>query len=269
MGKTKKRKYDIPGGWKKIEGYDDRYYVSSDGRVIGANGLLKPVKGKDGYMRVNVAIDGKFRLCLVHRLVAENFIPNPENKAEVNHIDGDKSNNDISNLEWVTREENIQHAHRVLKKMGDKPVVNLDTGDIYASHTDAAKAVGVAGAGSISDAIKRKGKSGGFRWALLKDCGELDILIGKVIGWGRDKKLNDAPRQLNKVIEEVGEMAHEITRNKYGSDLADAIGDTLVTVIILADICGYTAFGCLDEAYNEIKDRKGITQHGTFIKETK
>lgn len=97
----------------------------------------------------------------------------------------------------------------------------------------------------------------------------MDDLIEKVVRWGRDKGLNDPKAQLNKVIEEVGEIAHEITRNKYGSDLADAIGDTLVTVIILADICGYTTFGCLDKAYNEIKDRKGITQHGTFIKETK
>lgn len=94
----------------------------------------------------------------------------------------------------------------------------------------------------------------------------MDDLVEKVVNWGRDKSLNDAPRQLNKVIEEVGEMAHEITRNKYGADLADAIGDTLVTVIILADICGYTTFGCLNKAYNEIKDRKGITQNGTFIK---
>ena len=94
----------------------------------------------------------------------------------------------------------------------------------------------------------------------------MDDLVEKVVNWGRDKNLNDAPRQLNKVIEEVGEIAHEITRNRNDLDLADAIGDTLVTVIILADICGYTAFECLNGAYDEIKNRKGITQNGTFIK---
>lgn len=94
----------------------------------------------------------------------------------------------------------------------------------------------------------------------------MDDLVKQVVRWGSDKGLNDPKAQLNKVIEEVGEMAHEITRNKYGTDLADAIGDTLVTVIILADICGYDAFGCLNMAYNEIKNRKGITQNGTFIK---
>ena len=273
MGKTAKREYAIPGDWKNIPGCDIRYYVSSDGRVLGANGLVNPVKGRDGYLRCNIAQDGKFRLWLVHRLVAEAFIPNPDNKAEVNHIDGDKANNNVSNLEWVTREENIQHAHKVLRKMGDKPVLNADTGDIYASLTEAASAVGLSGAGLISDAIKRKGKAGGFRWKFLVDCSDADILFGKVKGWGRSKQLHDCKSQLNKVIEEVGEIAHEITRNHYdlstgavSDELADAIGDTLVTVLILSDILGEDPMACLAEAYEQIKGRSGETKNGTFVK---
>lgn len=268
MGKTAKREYAIPGEWRNIPSCDERYYVSSDGRVLGANGLLKPVRGKDGYLRCNIAQDGKFRLWLVHRLVAEAFIPNPDNKPEVNHIDGDKTNNNVSNLEWVTREENIRHAHKVLRKMGDKPVLNVDTGDIYTSLTEAADAIGLSGAGLISDAIKRNGRAGGFRWKFLVDCSDADILFGKVKGWGRSKQLHDCKSQLNKVIEEVGEMAHEICRNRYESGmLSDAIGDTLVTVIILADILGYDPIDCLEEAYNTIKERKGTTENGTFVKE--
>lgn len=92
-------------------------------------------------------------------------------------------------------------------------------------------------------------------------------LIADVIRWGRDKGLDDPKAQLNKVIEEVGEMAHEVCRNRYDSGMmADAIGDTLVTVIILADIMGYNPVDCLDEAYNTIKERKGITENGTFVK---
>lgn len=91
--------------------------------------------------------------------------------------------------------------------------------------------------------------------------------IQDVIQWGRDKGLNDPKAQLNKVIEEVGEIAHEVTRNNTDSpELEDAIGDTLVTVIILSDICGKDPMECLREAYETIKDRKGKTENGTFVK---
>ena len=65
---------------------------------------------------------------------------------------------------------------------------------------------------------------------------ETDELIKNVIRWGRDKGLNDPKAQLNKVMEEVGEIAHEVSRNRYGKEFRDAIGDTLVTILILADI---------------------------------
>lgn len=93
-------------------------------------------------------------------------------------------------------------------------------------------------------------------------------LISDVAQWGRDKGLNDPKAQLNKVIEEVGEIAHEITRNKLDTpELEDAIGDTLVTVIILSDILGYDPLVALENAYNVIKDRKGETKNGTFVRE--
>ena len=92
--------------------------------------------------------------------------------------------------------------------------------------------------------------------------------ITDVIQWGREKELCDPKAQLNKVIEEVGEVAHEICRNRIdGPNLMDGIGDVLVTVLILADICGMDPMQCLELAYSEIKDRKGLTSNGTFIKE--
>ena len=94
-----------------------------------------------------------------------------------------------------------------------------------------------------------------------------DELIKAVIKWGEDRNLNDPKAQMNKVIEEVGEMAHEITRNRYDSDeLSDAVGDTLTTIILLAHQCGKDPVECLRMAYNEIKDRKGKTENGTFVK---
>lgn len=96
---------------------------------------------------------------------------------------------------------------------------------------------------------------------------ETDELIKAVIAWGKEKGLNDPKAQLNKVIEEVGEIAHEVTRNRYGKEFRDAIGDTLVTLIILANMCSAVPMGCLEIAYREIKNRKGTTENGTFIKE--
>lgn len=97
---------------------------------------------------------------------------------------------------------------------------------------------------------------------------EICETLYNVIDWGREKGLNDPKAQLNKVMEEVGEIAHEITRNKLDTpELEDAIGDTLVTVIILSDILGIDPMGALDEAYNVIKDRKGTTEKGTFVRE--
>lgn len=95
----------------------------------------------------------------------------------------------------------------------------------------------------------------------------VDTLIENVIKWGRDKDLHDPNKQFIKLVEEVGEVAHEISRNQYNSlAIEDGIGDTLVTIIILADILGYNPMECLELAYNEIKNRTGKTKDGTFIK---
>lgn len=98
--------------------------------------------------------------------------------------------------------------------------------------------------------------------------------VSDVIVWGREKGLDDPKAQLNKVIEEVGEAAHEITRNHYDLDaleqpdeLVDALGDILVTVIILADIFNLDPFTCLEEARDTILKRHGHTEDGTFIKD--
>ena len=80
------------------------------GKGLRKGRLRKPNIGKTGYAKITLSINGKRYYCLVHRLVAIAFIPNPELKPMVNHIDGNKSNNRVTNLEWVTREENCRHA---------------------------------------------------------------------------------------------------------------------------------------------------------------
>lgn len=92
--------------WKTIKNFED-YQISNTGLVKKDDKILKPFDN-GGYERI--ALNGTKKL--IHRLVAEHFIENPYNKEQVNHIDLNKKNNNMSNLEWVTAKENVQHAVR-------------------------------------------------------------------------------------------------------------------------------------------------------------
>lgn len=102
--------------YKPIPGYDGKYIVSSWGYVYSAGcqySMMEQVTEKV-YFRVALYKNGKRKWHKVHRLVAKAFIPNPENKPQVNHIDGNKINNSVTNLEWVTDEENKAHRKGLL-----------------------------------------------------------------------------------------------------------------------------------------------------------
>jgi hypothetical protein len=112
--------------WKDVVGYEGYYQVSNHGRaksvlrvIQRSNGISQTINEKIlkaspsvvGYPVVTMSKDKNYKKAYVHRLIAESFIPNPENKSEVNHIDGNKENNHVDNLEWVTPSENCQHAY--------------------------------------------------------------------------------------------------------------------------------------------------------------
>lgn len=101
--------------WKPVVGFEDIFEVSSFGQVYSkrTNKILKQHLNKSGYVTVTTKIGGRkgFNKCFkVHRLVAEAFIDNTENKPYVNHINGVKSSNNVDNLEWCTASENTDHA---------------------------------------------------------------------------------------------------------------------------------------------------------------
>lgn len=136
--------------WKNIKGYEGIYQISNLGNV---RNLLsyerKNLKGEiteKGYIRVSLHKNGFRKVFRVHRLVAQAFIPNPLNKPQINHKDGNKLNNCVDNLEWATNKENIKHAIQNKLRAKEirhvKPIAYIKNGTIikrYPSISSAAK----------------------------------------------------------------------------------------------------------------------------------
>lgn len=122
--------------WKDIKGFEGQYQISTFGNVRSvykkSTKILVVFKTEKGYLRAKLHSKNKKHYVKVHRLVAQAFIPNPDNKPQINHKDGNKLNNHIDNLEWVTDLENKQHASLYLpqanKRGGKKPIALLVDG---------------------------------------------------------------------------------------------------------------------------------------------
>lgn len=117
--------------WRDIERYEGHYQISNYSRIKSFKNdkitILKPLIDKNGYLQIVFSKNGQHKWFKLHRLVAQAFIPNPENKPQVNHIDGNKMNNHVSNLEWVSQSENNNHAVNtgLRKSGGDHPQSHL------------------------------------------------------------------------------------------------------------------------------------------------
>jgi len=144
--------------WKDISGYEGLYQVSNTGIVRNIRsdkkGILKGSDNGHGYLQFSLYKTGKIKTYKAHRLVANAFIPNTDNKQDVNHKDGNKYNNKVENLEWVTKSENLKHAWDMglkcvsqkqisaLRSISSKKVLDTSTGTIYSSAKDAADSIG-------------------------------------------------------------------------------------------------------------------------------
>ncbi len=175
--------------WLDVEGYEGIYCVSNFGRIYSYSrteyvqskrtgghyryrndSYRKPRLTNSGHLQVHLHKDGKIAPHLVHRLVAKAFVPNPNNFPEVNHLDGDKTNNKSSNLEWVTRIDNALHSTKILGKnrgqlVGTSKLTKEDVLKIYDLLDQGVKQKQIADQFSVTIfAINRINKDKNWSW---------------------------------------------------------------------------------------------------------
>ena len=175
--------------WKSLKDYEDYFEISSIGNLrrikfddeknkkkFELPFYRKPVLDKDGYLKYKIHINGKYKTFFSHRLVALNFIENPLNKKEVNHINGIKDDNRVENLEWVTQSENRRHCLKYLNpklrnnKLSKKTYqydlqMNLIT--VFPSAKEAGRKTGIQQT-NISECCRGLRKQvGGFIWSYV------------------------------------------------------------------------------------------------------
>ena len=183
--------------WISVKGFEGLYEVSNLGRIksltkIVWNGkgyytkkesFIKPSVNKGGYLHTRLCKNGKLSSFTVHRLVAESFVSNDEGKPQVNHIDGDKENNAICNLEWCTNYENYKHAVenglKDMKKVSIESVkksrrgvsqIDISSGLVifeFKSIMDAQRAAGVPNSHIVRVCKGKLNTAGGYKWRYI------------------------------------------------------------------------------------------------------
>ena len=163
--------------WKDVVGYEGSYKVSNLGNVKSLDRqcgfmkrkgqLLHPSTFK-GYKIVGLSLPSSHSTCRVHRLMMIAFVPNPENKPEVNHIDGDKGNNNLNNLEWATSKENIRHFYRIGMMKRFKPVNMYSIDGLFLkrfkSVAGAVREIGIFRHSIYESCTGKRSQAGGYKW---------------------------------------------------------------------------------------------------------
>lgn len=172
--------------WKPIKETDGIYEISNYGNIrsidryvktcgnglrLAAGKAYKPIKCTNGYLELQAYIKGKRKIFMVHRLVAQYFIPNPNNYPEVNHKDENPQNNHADNLEWCTPKYNCNYGtrnQRCMEKVIKKPVrqlsLNGEVVEVFPAIKDAMRKTGIDGSQIIRVCKGKNQTAGGFKW---------------------------------------------------------------------------------------------------------
>lgn len=158
--------------WEDIPDYEGKYQVSNLGRIRNIqrnNHILKLSDDGKGYKKVKLCKNKKSKLFRVHRLVAQVFIPNPNNLPEVNHIDFNRLNNKYDNLEWCDRQHNMNHSVKG-NRFHNKPIlcINNDTKIYYNSIEEASEKTGIHRSNIGRCCNKKRKTAGGLKWMFVK-----------------------------------------------------------------------------------------------------
>lgn len=174
--------------WRIIEEFPN-YYISNLGNIKRRDGFAMKQKTENGYKRIGLTKNGEQSMRFVHRLVAAAFIPNPKNLPQVNHINENKADNCVENLEWTSSANNTNYGtrnQRVSEKMKNKPlteehkkklsesakkrkVENLDTGEIFNSLKEAGDSVKLTYQSVAAVCRGVRPTAGGYRWKYYED----------------------------------------------------------------------------------------------------
>lgn len=159
---------------KDIKGYEGLYAVTSCGKVWSYRNkkFLKPRKKNKGYLAVALCKDGTQKNYTIHRLVAEAYLPNPNNLPQVNHKDENKTHNYINNLEWISGIDNMNYgtrnerAGKAISEAKKKPVICVETGVIYPSVMEAGLLTGIAKTtiSAVCRKVPHQITAGGYHW---------------------------------------------------------------------------------------------------------
>ena len=150
---------------KDIKGYEGLYAITSCGKVWSykKKKFLKPWNNGVGYLLVNLFKDRERKFYLIHRLVAETYIPNPDNLPQVDHIDNDKTHNYLNNLQWITHRDNN-------RKSKNKPILQFDLDGNFIREWLCANDIGRTARVNISYCLKGRIKTAyGFIWKYKED----------------------------------------------------------------------------------------------------